>query len=485
MALPLLAAAIAPMSTVDLAYQVRAGGGVLDHGAIPAVDSFTFTVAGQPWFDQQWLAQAILAAVDRLGGWPALGLLRVAIVGAMFGAVFVATRAGLRDARRAAWLTLAAFVVAAPALALRPQLFGMLCFAVVSALLTVPATRRAPWLVLPVVVAWANVHGSFVLAPVLVAAVVAGGIAGDRVPIARAAALVAATAAATCVTPFGPGVWAYATQLAANPEVRALVTEWQPTSVLSVPGLLFYASVVAVAVVVVRTVRAPRPAADDRTRNAADTEAAGRSHWPRPGLPWPTLAWLAVLLAIGVTSARGIAWWALGVPVAIAPLLAPDPRVPGRVERRDRIALALGGVVAVACVAALPPWRPADGASGAGRLLADAPSGIASAVRDAVAGGAQVRVLASQRWASWLELEAPAGAQFVDSRVELFPPAVWDDYGTVVAGSNGWADVLDRWRVDVLALAATEPVVPAVRSASGWRVVHADPDGIVAVRAAP
>ena len=62
-ALPVLAALIAPMSTVDLTYHLRAGAEILDSGAIPTVDTWTFTAAGQPWFDQQWGAQVVLAAV--------------------------------------------------------------------------------------------------------------------------------------------------------------------------------------------------------------------------------------------------------------------------------------------------------------------------------------------------------------------------------------------------------------------------------------
>ena len=47
-ALPVLAALLAPMSTVDLTYQLRAGAEILDTGAIPSMDTWTFTAAGLP-----------------------------------------------------------------------------------------------------------------------------------------------------------------------------------------------------------------------------------------------------------------------------------------------------------------------------------------------------------------------------------------------------------------------------------------------------
>ena len=71
-ALPTLAALLAPMPAVDLAYQLRAGGEILDSGAIPSVDWWTFTVAGSPWTDQQWGAQVLLELAYRATGWSGL-----------------------------------------------------------------------------------------------------------------------------------------------------------------------------------------------------------------------------------------------------------------------------------------------------------------------------------------------------------------------------------------------------------------------------
>ena len=70
--------------------------------------------------------------------------------------------------RRAAWLTLAAFLVSAVALGLRPQLIGMALFAVV--LLLVTDRRAHPgrlWAIPIIVLVWANIHGSFFLGPLV------------------------------------------------------------------------------------------------------------------------------------------------------------------------------------------------------------------------------------------------------------------------------------------------------------------------------
>ena len=85
--LPALAATIAPMSTVDLAYQVRAGELMLGSLAVLRADPFTFTALGDPWLNQQWGAGVLFALVHGLGGWGGLALLRALLVAAAVGLV--------------------------------------------------------------------------------------------------------------------------------------------------------------------------------------------------------------------------------------------------------------------------------------------------------------------------------------------------------------------------------------------------------------
>ena len=139
-ALPALAALLVPMPAVDLTYQLRAGGYILAFGQIPAFDTWTFTADGQPWVDQQWGAQAILAAVFEAAGWTGLAILRATLVATAFALVQATLRTMGCAQRPAALLALGSFAIAAPALALRPQLFGLVLFA---ASLYVVTDRRA------------------------------------------------------------------------------------------------------------------------------------------------------------------------------------------------------------------------------------------------------------------------------------------------------------------------------------------------------
>jgi hypothetical protein len=450
-ALPVLAAILAPMSSVDLTYQLRAGGEILDTRSIPSVDTWTFTAAGIPWVDQQWGAQVALATVYRIGGWTGLVLVRAALTAIIFGAtIALARRRGL-DIRIAAILTVLAFVVAAPAMALRPQLFGMACFAVVLYLVFLRRQRpRGVWLVPVVVAIWANLHGSFVFGPLMLVLAWLEDV-HDRVPGPHRTLVVAVvSAAAACLTPFGPGVWAYAVGLASNSGVTARTTEWQPTSLRDATGLLFFASLAAVGVLIAR---------------------AGRR------VPWPTLLWLGTFAAIGIVAQRGVAWWPfVAVAILSGGLITTTTRsIP---EGSRPVNAVVAGLVVVASIVLLPLWRPVDSRTGVpAAVLTDAPPGITGAVRELAKPGD--RILNPQLWGSWLEFAVPTALVAVDSRIEFIPADVWSNYEGALAGVDGWQDRLTSWGVT---MAITQPgdssLAQRLRSL-GWQARYEDPDGTV------
>ena len=456
-ALPVLASLIARVSTVDLAYQLRAGAEILASGRIPTADEWTFTMLGQPWVDQQWGAQVVLRIVESIGGWVGLAVIRAALVGVIFGTTAViAFRRGL-DVRTAAIVSLLAFVVTAPALALRPQLLGMVCFVV--ALLLVVERRAHPrrlWLMPLIVAVWANLHGSFFLGPLVVGLAWLEDLHDGRQEARQTLAIAIVSAAAACLTPTGPFVWVYAAGLSSNASVTTRVTEWQPTAVRDIPGLLFFVSVAAIGVLIAR---------------------AGRR------VPWPTLAWLGVFLAIGLYAERGIAWWPMAAVAATAGSLIPamSIRSGGETQAMRRLNALVGGVVALACLLALPSNRPiVPGAVVSTELAAPAPPGVTATLRDLAAPGD--RVFNPQTWGSWFEYALPKVLVAVDSRIEFFREDVWDRYEAVLAGREGWQEQLDEWDVRFIVTTAREAPFGDRLAAAGWRELYRDGDGAVYAR---
>src|SRR5262245_31639919 len=275
----------------------------------------------------------------------------------------------------------------------------MSIFAVILVLVT---DRRAHpgrlWIIPVLMVLWANVHGSFFLGPVVL------GLAWledvhDHVPRASRTLLVAAASVlAACITPFGPAVWLYAIGLTTNADVTARITEWQPTTIRTIPGIAFFGSALIVVALMARR--------GERTT-------------------WPTLAWLAVFFLVGVYALRGVAWWPLGAVAAIAGLLvtAPvaDPAKP--VPLGSAAIRRLNAVVAVAIVlvgiALLPLWRPTDpGLDAPEGVVGNAPPGITAALRESTQPND--RLFNPQPWGSWFEFALPTLPVALDSRIELF-----------------------------------------------------------------
>jgi len=469
-ALPVFAALLATLPTVDLAYQLRAGAEILAGRGIPSTDTWTFTAAGRPWLDQQWGAQVLLAGTLQAAGWTGLAVLRAALVGAISGLILLAIRrrAPAMHPRTAALLTLAAFVVTSPALALRPQLLGMVLFALALAILAArPQRPRWLWL-LPVVAAvWANMHGSFILAPVLVGLAWLEDLHERSTRAGRTLRITIATGAATLVTPFGIGAWGYALGLATNREVTARVSEWQPPTLGDGPGILLWGSVALVAVAVVALARR------------------------RGGIPWPAVLTLVGFATLGALTERGIAWWPGVAAVTLAGLAAHAGRhetVPGtrepRPPRGSVLNALVGAVLIAAGIALLPTWRPVDpGLNAPSGLLGQAPSGVTAALREIATH--EDRIWNPQVWGSWLEFAVPAPAYAFDARIELIPPETWADGDVVASAGAGWPAILDAADATIVITegAGTSPLAQALADTSDWRLAHTDDAGTIWVRA--
>src|SRR5690349_21228339 len=135
---------------------------VAQHG-LPSHDTLTIWAHGRRWVDQQWLAQLVLYELERLGGLRLVLLVHAALVTlGLGGAAALARRLG-GSARSATWVALPVLIAFWPGAAImRPQSFAYVLFVGVLWLLLADQQRhsRRVYLVLPLLVVWANLHGS-------------------------------------------------------------------------------------------------------------------------------------------------------------------------------------------------------------------------------------------------------------------------------------------------------------------------------------
>jgi len=470
LALPVIRVA-GGLGTLDLAYHMRAGELMLAARHVLHSDPFTYTAAG-PWVDQQWGAQVVFATIYRSLGWPGLVAGFAVLLSAAFGFLFLACRSAGASPSRAASFTLAGFALGASSLALRPQLFGVVLF---TATLWLVAGRRAHprrlWWVPLLVVLWANLHGTFFLAPLLLGlAWIADEVEGNR-SANTTLAVGAASLAATLVNPFGLRVWAYALSISTNGQISRLLTEWQPPNVRHVDDLIFFVSVAAVVAVLAR-----------------------RS---RP-VPWTLLLPLGVFFAVALTATRNVLWWALAVPPILAAVLAEPERggdeagiealcsadpPRGAAGERSFLNTAIAGGMAMVAVTFVALSLDGAGMRTPPSQTIDAPPALTGALLEIAQPGE--RLFAAQRWSSWLELVAPRNPVFVDARIEVFPAEVWDDYLDVSNGREGWQSILGRWGADLVVAQRVQQagLLPLIDADPGWIRVYEDRDGAIYRRA--
>jgi hypothetical protein len=159
-----------PMADFDVWWHLRTGQFILEHGAVPRVDIYTYTNAGRPWIDIYWLFQVVIGLIYRAGGVSALVLLKAA-AGVVIVALALAARRPGATAGPAVLVWLPALIALSGRLCERPELFSLLFLAGFLAVLG-HAAERPRWLwVLPVLqLLWVNCHGFFVLGPLVIAA---------------------------------------------------------------------------------------------------------------------------------------------------------------------------------------------------------------------------------------------------------------------------------------------------------------------------
>lgn len=148
----------------DPYWHIAAGEWMLTHGAIPMTDPFSHTLEGAPWTAHEWLTEVILAGAYRFAGWTGLQLL-VAVAGT--ATAFLLARELLKVLDPVPALAVLAIALAniSDVAHARPQFltYPIIVFWI-GDLLEARRHDRAPrWILLPLMVLWANLHGGFIL----------------------------------------------------------------------------------------------------------------------------------------------------------------------------------------------------------------------------------------------------------------------------------------------------------------------------------
>ncbi len=345
---------------------------------------------------------------------------------------------------------------------IRAQIWTYLVFAVLLALLLADVRRpsRRVFLVFPLLILWANLHGSVVVGAALVSLsgltlAVSGIRSRSRGGLWwRAAALVVLPWPCILVSPYGLALPGYYRSVLDNPTLSQSVSEWAGSTLRGQP--VFF--VVLLAGLWLAT----------RSRSALTL--------------FEQLAfWLCALL--GLLAVRNIVWFAL-VAAAVLPAALDAAWSPSSAPRQKRINLALvGTAVAAALISLAGLASHADSWWERGY-----PRGALAAVAKAAKQDPSLRVFANERYADWLLFEDPAlrGRVAYDIRFELLPKRTFKSIVTFRSEHGyDWQAVTRGYGLLVLDPAGDSGAVTLFEKLHGTRVLYHDRNVVVLRRAGP
>ena len=433
---------------------------VAAHG-IPSADTLTAMTHGGRWIDQQWLAQLVLYRIEQVGGLFLYGAVYVAVATAAFGMAIAAARSLGGNERTILWaLPGAGFFIWAGSAEIRTQGLALPLFVAVLWLLArdVREPTRRVYLVFPLLILWANLHGSVTAGVGL--AVLYGVIllvsdlrgAGGRGIQARTLLFLLLPALCLFVTPYGITMVSYYRETLLNPTFSKVITEWRPISSFLILAVPFYALAFATIWLL------------------------GRSGRRTPAFDHLALILLAAAAVFGV---RNVVWFGLAVamllPACIGSVIAERAVTPPR-RRTVNLTLAgasLGFAAVLLVSAAVRPssWFERDYSP---RIL--------STVRSLLNQQPGARIFADVRFGDWLLWHDPAlsGKIAYDTRFELLSDRqilAIADLGQVRGPHQ--PNILAGYRVLVLDPASASTKLVLARP--GTRVVSHTRRGIVAL----
>ncbi len=427
----------------DIAWQQWLGLQILHTGHIPlALGAETFTAPGAPWVPQEWALSLLVALTVGTSRFVLLvALTTIAGVATLVLTAWSARRLGASTMPTAMCTFCVAFAMV-ESYGIRAQVFAWAMLAAVMFVLRT-VDGRARWWAVPLVVLWANLHASALLAPALLALWTLGIAIEERGwnrRVGEYGALTLASTVAVFLTPLGYRLPLYAVALLHSP-IRSNISEWQPTDLMA-PSFAGGALLLILATCIFGLQRQRR---------------------------WPEFLTFAAVTWLAFTALRNVPVCAIVLAPAVARRLTDY--MPERI-RLNSIFSERPVAALLYCTALLAA------AVTAGTLVTSKDfTGVRLPVRAieslASISGAHRLYCEDFAWCS-SALKHSNLQEFIDGRCDPFPLSVWKDYQTVYAAKAQWRDVLNRRSVDAIIIDKESKLADHLPLLHDWRLVYAD-----------
>lgn len=442
----------------DLWGHLLFGREIIAQGSIARVDTYSYTVAGQPWINHEWLSQVVLAATYQWGGSPGLLLLKFAV--ATLTLLLVFDRLRRRTQRPAVWgaVGLVTVAVLARGFAIRPQIFTYLGAALT--LWLIDRHRRghrgALWCFPPLFLVWVNLHGGFILGLGILGFFAAANLLRGREGAGQPWLALLGSIAVLVVNPYGPRLLPYVWNELSRTHP---ITEWQHATPTDAGLFAFF----AMFVVLVATLPFVRQWREDGWESALAVGIGLMALRHQRHTPVFALC-AAAPLAVQIEGARR--WLRTRSTFALSPAS----------QRVIMLALA---AVALLQLALVGRRLSRDGL----QIVFDPRDYPVAAVRALQHSSARLNLAVPLDWGEYvLWFLAPQVKVSLDGRfATVFPEQVVEDNFDFFNGAPAWRRLLDRYPTDAALLPVGSP--SPIRNQPAWRRLYADAVAELYVRA--
>ena len=437
----------------DYWWHLKTGQLIVETGALPRVDDFSYTASGHRWVTHEWLSEVAWYVIQERVGYVGNVALFAVLGTAVSLLVYATCRSRGLGEPAAAILMLWAWALSMPSANVRAQLLTVLLAALVALLLTRyrQGQTRALWPVPLLFVVWVNLHGGYLVGLVLLGLTCAGE-AMSRMsgrhgaPLRPLLAITALSILATLLNPHGLDALAYPFSYAgtANASMRYIV-EWQSPDFHKPHFLLFAASLLLAMVLGVSR------------RPLGPTEAL----------------WTLALGLMALQSGRHIPIYAVVVtPILGARLAQEIPLLTRPLSgwRRPKLL----GVSWILLALAVPRVALAADDLGSTQLGRE-PNGAtypAAAVEYLRSARLDGNLYNSYYFGGYLVYQLhPQRRVFIDGRADVYGDAFMDRYMEVSLVQPGWRQVLDDYGVRIVLVEKASRLATVLRDDPQWREV--------------
>lgn len=434
----------------DVSWHVAAGRWIVEHGRVPSVDPFSFTMAGKPWVAFEWGAEVIYWLAYRAAGFAGLAAVVAAALMALFSILFAYLRP-----RAGPVALLGAFVVTTvilmPFILARPHVLSWPFLAAWSALLFHYRDQKlVPPLGLALLVfVWANVHGSYFAGFIVAAAVALDAVieAGwNRQVIARWFMFGLASLLASLLNANGIAGLLHPLTISGMSTLPS-IAEWGPSSPRSTP--FFYFALLTV---------------------------SGALLWARPKLRAGEILLLLVTLAMALFHIRHQSVFVIIAALIVTPKLA-HPVARDAVPPFGSVKAARNWVTGAAIVAAIIlvvraaiPIVPRETFSNPRGLIAHVPAEFRSEPVLNEYGMGGPLILAGIR-------------PYIDGRADMYGDDFHRDYRNMTGGDwDAFERAVQKYEIRWTMLRNGGRLVHELDRSADWCRVYSDHVGVIHVR---